>query len=83
MSQAALTRLTSVTDQLQDQLVTTDPARTVETFLYALRDKDFDAAEALLADDVIYQNVGYSTVRGRRRTMKLMRGLDRPSVGSM
>ncbi|MGB8504838.1 MAG: limonene-1,2-epoxide hydrolase family protein [Mycobacterium sp.] len=70
-----------MTDQLQDQLVTTDPARTVETFLYALRDKDFDAAEALLADDVIYQNVGYSTVRGRRRTMKLMRGLDRPSVG--
>ena len=65
-----------MTDQLQDQLVTTDPARTVETFLYALRDKDFDAAEALLADDVIYQNVGYSTVRGRRRTMKLMRGLD-------
>lgn len=70
-----------MTEQLPDRTLTTDPARVVETFLYALRDKDFDAADALLDDDVVYQNFGYSTVRGRRRTMKLMRGLSRPTAG--
>ncbi|HZQ30236.1 MAG TPA: limonene-1,2-epoxide hydrolase family protein [Mycobacterium sp.] len=70
-----------MTDQLPDRTVTTDSARVVEAFLYALRDKDFDAADAALDDDVVYQNYGYSTIRGRRRTMKLMRGLSRPSAG--
>lgn len=70
-----------MTDLLPDRSVTTDPARVVETFLYALRDKDLDAADAALDDDVVYQNVGYSIVRGRQRTMKIMRGLSRPSFG--
>lgn len=70
-----------MTDQLPDKPVQTDPAGVVETFLYALRDKDFDAADAALDDDVVYQNVGYSMVRGRHRTMKIMRGLSRPSAG--
>lgn len=70
-----------MTDQLPEPTVTTDPARVVETFLYALRDKDFDAADAVLDDDLVYENVGYSRVRGRRRTMKIMRGLSRPSMG--
>ena len=60
--------------------MTTDPARVVETFLYALRDKDFDVADAALDDDLAYQNVGLPTVHGRQRTMKLMRGLERPSA---
>ena len=34
-------------------------ARTVETFLYALQDEDFDTADATLADNLVYQNVGY------------------------
>ena len=52
---------------------TLDNARTVETFLYALQDEDFDTADSALADDIVWQNVGYTTMRGRRRIMKLFR----------
>jgi limonene-1,2-epoxide hydrolase len=52
---------------------TTANARTVETFLYGLQDEDFDAADATLADNILYQNVGYTTMRGRQRIMKLFR----------
>jgi limonene-1,2-epoxide hydrolase len=48
-------------------------ARTVETFLYALQDEDFDAADAQLSDDVLYLNVGYTKMRGRKRVIKLFR----------
>lgn len=51
-------------------------AQIVETFLYALADQDFTAIDALLADDVVYQNVGLPTIRGRRRVVKLMRGME-------
>jgi limonene-1,2-epoxide hydrolase len=70
-----------MTDQLSNGSVTTDPARVVESFLYALRDKDFDAADEALDDDLVYQNVGLPTIRGRQRTMKLLRGLSRPNAG--
>ena len=52
---------------------TTANARVVETFLYALQDEDFDAADAMLADNILYQNVGYTTMRGRQRIIKLFR----------
>jgi limonene-1,2-epoxide hydrolase len=48
-------------------------ARTVETFLYALQDQDFDTADSTLADNIVWQNVGYTTMRGRKRIMKLFR----------
>jgi limonene-1,2-epoxide hydrolase len=48
-------------------------ASTVETFLYALRDEDFDTADSLMADDIEWQNVGFPTIRGRRRIVKLFR----------
>ena len=48
-------------------------ARTVETFLYAMQDEDFDTAESTLADNIEWQNVGYPTIRGRDRIMKLFR----------
>ncbi len=35
-----------------------DNARTVETFLYALQDEDFDTADSVLADNIVWQNVG-------------------------
>jgi limonene-1,2-epoxide hydrolase len=70
-----------MTDQLPNRSVTTDPARVVESFLYALRDKDFDAADEALDDDLVYQNVGLPTIRGRQRTMTLFRGLSRPNAG--
>ena len=52
---------------------TTANARTVETFLYALQDLDYDALEAAMADNIEWQNVGYPTVRGRRRLMSIFR----------
>lgn len=53
----------------------------VEKFLYALRDKDFDTMESLMADDMVYENYGYTRTRGARRIAKLFRGMDRPSMG--
>ncbi|OBA99041.1 limonene-1,2-epoxide hydrolase [Mycobacteriaceae bacterium 1482268.1] len=55
------------------ELDTTANARTVETFLYALQDEDYDTVDAQLADNVLYQNYGYTTMRGRQRIMKLFR----------
>ncbi|MDX1883174.1 limonene-1,2-epoxide hydrolase family protein [Mycolicibacterium sp. 120270] len=52
---------------------TTANARTVETFLYALQDEDYDTVDAQLSDDVLYQNYGYTTMRGRQRILKLFR----------
>ena len=48
---------------------------TVEAFLFALRDQDFDTADALLADDLVYENVGLPTIRGRARAMKMFRSM--------
>jgi limonene-1,2-epoxide hydrolase len=52
---------------------TTANARTVEKFLYALQDLDYDALEAAMADNIEWTNVGYLTVRGRRRIMSIFR----------
>jgi limonene-1,2-epoxide hydrolase len=48
-------------------------ARTVETFLYALQDEDFDTADSALADNIEWQNVGFPTIRGRARIINLIR----------
>ena len=63
------------------ELSTDTNAAVVEKFLYALRDKDLDAAGALLDDNLVYENVGLPTIRGRRRTMKLFAGMQRPGMG--
>ena len=47
--------------------------RTVEGFLNALQDDDFEAAEAALDDNLVYENVGLPTIRGRARAIKLFR----------
>ena len=64
-----------MTDQTSAVASTTN-ASTVEAFLFALRDQDFATADALLADDLVYQNVGLPTVRGRTRVMKMMRAME-------
>lgn len=51
-------------------------ARTVETFLYALQDQDFDTADSLLADNLVYENVGLPTIHGRSRAMGLFRRME-------
>ncbi|CRZ14918.1 limonene-1,2-epoxide hydrolase family protein [Mycolicibacterium neworleansense] len=48
---------------------------TVETFLNALQAQDFDTAESALAQNLVYQNVGFPTIYGRNRAMKLFRSM--------
>jgi limonene-1,2-epoxide hydrolase len=62
-----------MTDQASSAITDVDNARTVENFLYALQDEAFDTADSLLADNIVWQNVGWPTVRGRQRIMKLFR----------
>ncbi|WP_343603236.1 limonene-1,2-epoxide hydrolase family protein [Mycobacterium sp.] len=52
---------------------TAQNTNTVEAFLHALADDDLDTAETVLADDLVYQNVGLPAIHGRRRTMALFR----------
>ncbi|HZC10692.1 MAG TPA: limonene-1,2-epoxide hydrolase family protein [Mycobacterium sp.] len=54
---------------------TVENAHTVEKFLYALQESDLDAAGPLLAEDLVYQNVGLPTIHGRKRVMKLLSSL--------
>ena len=53
-----------------------DNARTVENFLTALQNQDIDAAGAVLDDNLVYQNVGFPTIRGRARAIKLFRSME-------
>lgn len=53
-----------------------DNAHTVEVLLAALQDQDIDAAGAVLDEHLVYQNVGFPTIRGRARAMKLFRGME-------
>ena len=69
-----------MTEQIADQSADATIA-VVEKFLTALRDKDLDTADSLLDDNLVYENVGLPTIRGRQRAMKLFQGMQRPSVG--
>ncbi|QNI06461.1 limonene-1,2-epoxide hydrolase [Mycobacterium kubicae] len=55
---------------------TANNIRTVEDFLYALQDQDFEAVAAGLDDDVVYENVGLSRIRGGRKTVKFLRQME-------
>jgi len=59
----------------------TDPQGVVEAFLAALATMDLDGAMALLADDVIYVNVGLPAIRTRAKVTKALKGLERPNGG--
>jgi limonene-1,2-epoxide hydrolase len=63
-----------MTDQVSRVSSDVDNARIVETFLFALQDEDFDTVDAQLADNIVWQNVGFPTLRGRQRIVKLFRG---------
>ena len=62
-----------MTDQGSPVSSDVDNARAVETFLYALQDEDFDTMDGAMADDIVWQNVGLLTLRGRQRIMNLIR----------
>ena len=53
-----------------------DHAHTVEMLLSCLQAQDFDGVAATLDDDLVYQNVGFPTIRGRARAMTLFRGME-------
>lgn len=53
-----------------------DNAHTVEVFLAALQDQDIDAAGEVLDEALVYQNVGFPTIRGRARAITLFRAMD-------
>ena len=59
----------------------TDNVATVEAFLNSLRGPDLDTAAELLDEDLVYENVGFPTIHGRARALKLFKGMDRPSLG--
>lgn len=50
-----------------------DNADIVQSFLFALADSDLDTFESLAAPDLLWQNVGLPSLRGRGRIMKLLR----------
>jgi limonene-1,2-epoxide hydrolase len=62
-----------MTDQASPVSSDIDNARTVETFLYALQDEDFDSVDSLMADTIVWQNVGWPTLQGRQRIVSLFR----------
>lgn len=51
-------------------------AHTVEVLLGALQDQDIDTAGAVLDDNLVYQNVGFPTIRGRARALRLFRAME-------
>nr|WP_099194088.1 MULTISPECIES: limonene-1,2-epoxide hydrolase family protein [Mycobacterium] len=67
---ATMTELTQTTPETADNI------RTVEGFLNALQNEDFDAVAAAFDDNLVYENVGFSRIRGGRRTVKLLRKME-------
>jgi limonene-1,2-epoxide hydrolase len=65
-----------MTEQIANISTDVDNAHTVEVLLSSLQDQDFDTAAAVLDDNLVYQNVGLPTIRGRARAMKLLRGME-------
>jgi len=70
-----------MTDQMPGQISVATPTQVVERFLFALQDKDFDLVQDLLDDNILYENVSVSRIRGRGKVVKLLRGLGGPHMG--
>lgn len=68
-----------MTDEAPDSVMptplttTASNADTVQAFLFALAEEDFDTFESLAAAELIWQNVGLPSIRGRDRIMKMLR----------
>jgi limonene-1,2-epoxide hydrolase len=56
-----------------------DPQAVVETFLGALVAGDLETAADLLDERVVFVNVGFPALRGRRRAIGFLRPLARPA----
>jgi limonene-1,2-epoxide hydrolase len=55
----------------------TDPIQVVESFLQALEAKDVERALALMADDVVYQNVPFPADRGKSAVARTLRSFQK------
>jgi limonene-1,2-epoxide hydrolase len=53
------------------------PIQVVESFLHALEVKDLERATALLADDVVYQNVPLPADRGKAAVVRTLKSFQR------
>ena len=53
-----------------------DKAHTVEVLLSSLQAQDADGAAAVLDENLVYQNVGFPTIHGRARAVKLFRAME-------
>ena len=73
MTDNAPDALNAVDSSVADAPAVDDNASIVQKFLFAIADEDFDTVEALAAPDLLWQNVGLPSIRGRARIMKLMR----------
>ncbi|MCK5753693.1 MAG: nuclear transport factor 2 family protein [Mycobacterium sp.] len=67
-----------MTDNVPEATTTTvttaaDNAEIVQKFLFAMAQEDFDTVESLAAPDLLWQNVGLPSLRGRARIMNLLR----------
>jgi limonene-1,2-epoxide hydrolase len=62
-------------DQTANASSDIDNAHTVEVFLTALQNADLDTANAVLDANLVYENVGFPTIHGRARTIKLFRSM--------
>jgi limonene-1,2-epoxide hydrolase len=49
----------------------------VSDFLRALGEYDVETVSALIADDLVYENVGYQTVHGAERAIRLFAAMQR------
>lgn len=65
-----------MTEQISTVSSDIDNAHTVEVLLSSLQAQDTDGAGAVLDDNLVYQNVGFPTIRGRARAMKLFRSME-------
>jgi limonene-1,2-epoxide hydrolase len=53
-----------------------DKAHVVEVLLSSLQAQDADGAAAVLDENLVYQNVGFPTIHGRARAVKLFRAME-------
>jgi len=53
-----------------------DNAHAVEILLSSLQASDADGAGAVLDENLVYQNVGFPTIHGRARAVKLFRAME-------
>ena len=58
-----------------------DPGAIVTRFLEAVQNDDIDFARDVLDENIVYQNVGLPTIRGKQAVLRLFGALENTSFG--